>query len=258
MLGYLLYGPSLSGNQDYSSPVYNHKNVLIKYWPGFQGLRHIVFFGDSYTSTRFLPQNAQPSRENPFGNPPFPGNVSHKRPLWSDYLVGTYNESFLTAVNLAWGGATVNDELIVPFIDVIEGLNRQVKNNYLGKYAPMRNSSEVFSWQSHDTLFVFWFGINDVNGAWLWENRTDVWRRDLETYKENVVCLSTTYSKPFEEQEEEVDLLTPSGTAGKSLPNRSPQLPLLQRPAHRAGAHHPGPERRTASSQKGRGGELEQ
>ncbi|CAK4033120.1 carbohydrate esterase family 16 [Lecanosticta acicola] len=198
-LGYRVLGPARPpAIQETNSPVYLHDG-LRKYWPGFSELKHIIFFGDSYTSTRFLPANAPPSESNPFGNPPFPGNVSHKRPLWSDYLVTTYNESLLTAINLAWGGATVDDRLIVPFIDVIEGLNRQVGNNYLDKYAPNapNKATSSFAWNNHDTLVVFWFGINDVQGAWLWENRTAVLERDLATYRENVEQVYQTGARNF-------------------------------------------------------------
>jgi len=195
----LIFGYSIFGNgrppsgQDVSSPVYRHTYPVAKYWPGWPDIKHIVFFGDSYTSTRFLPKNGNPTEQNPFGNPPFPGPVSHKRPLWSDYLVGTYNTSLITAINLSWGGATVDDELIVPFIDVIEGLNRQVANNFLPSYS----QKVFFPWDSHNTLFVFWFGINDVNGAWLWENRTEVWKRDLETYAKNIDIVYQSTAKNF-------------------------------------------------------------
>ncbi|KAK4505125.1 hypothetical protein PRZ48_003088 [Zasmidium cellare] len=185
LFGYYVYTPAASWGQNGPSPVYKHKWTP-RYWPGWSGLNHIIFFGDSYTSTRFLPKNAPPSFENPFGNPPIPGNVSQKRPLWSDFAVMKYNKSQLTAINLSWGGATIDDELLVPFMDVIEGLNRQVAGHWTDKYSGGGSDAVNFHWQSHDTLITFWFGINDIIRAFQWENRTEVWKKDLTTYRESI------------------------------------------------------------------------
>lgn len=100
-----------------------------------------------------------------------------------------YNQSKLTAINLSWGGATIDDTLLVPFMDVIEGLNRQVAGHWSNKYAGGGSDSANFHWQSHDTLITFWFGINDIIRAFHWENRTEVWNRDLKTYRESIVSL---------------------------------------------------------------------
>lgn len=44
-----------------------------RWWPGWPGVQNMIVFGDSYTTTTFNISKEQPSRENPFGNPAFPG-----------------------------------------------------------------------------------------------------------------------------------------------------------------------------------------
>lgn len=72
-------------------------------------------------------------------------------------------------------------------MDVIEGLNRQVAGHWTDKYAGGGSDLVNFQWQSHDTLITFWFGINDVIRAFHWENRTEVWKMDLTTYRQSIV-----------------------------------------------------------------------
>ena len=48
-------------------------------WPGWSGIEHMFIFGDSYTTTGFEVNGTQPSRENPLGNPEYPGYTSSVR-----------------------------------------------------------------------------------------------------------------------------------------------------------------------------------
>lgn len=52
------------------------------------------------TSVRFDINGEQPSRDNPIGNPAFPGVTSSIGPNWVGFLTGTYNASFIRTIDL--------------------------------------------------------------------------------------------------------------------------------------------------------------
>lgn len=51
-----------------------------KNWPGWAGIKHMIIFGDSYTTTGFKVRGEQPSDMNPLGNPEWPGETSSNGP----------------------------------------------------------------------------------------------------------------------------------------------------------------------------------
>lgn len=115
--------------------------------------------GDSYTSTKFDIRGEQPNPRNPLGNPPYPGSTSSNGPNYVDFLTTTYNQSYVQTYNLAFGGATVDMELIEsPFGRIVQSFRQQVQDQFLPTYG---NKAAV-PWSSKDSLFVVFFGINDV------------------------------------------------------------------------------------------------
>ncbi|KAB2572160.1 Lipase GDSL [Lasiodiplodia theobromae] len=138
-------------------------------WPGFAGLQYWFSFGDSYTQTGFDVSSTQPSAENPFGNPTYPGWTSSNGPNWVGYLTYKYNASLLQTYNLAYGGATVDSDLVAPYADTVISLKQQIQDEYLPKYGA-DGASKV--WQSDNTLFSVWIGINDVGNSYWSQNST--------------------------------------------------------------------------------------
>lgn len=112
--------------------------------------------GDSYTSTGFNINGPQPSRENPLGNPAYPGDTTIGSPDWSIYLTTQYNSSFIKLYNLAQPGGTI-DDTIDPSPFGALSFKQQVSQLYLPKYANGKGG-----WTAADSIFMIWFGVNDV------------------------------------------------------------------------------------------------
>ena len=125
--------------------------------------------GDSYTSTNFTLNGAQPDYDNPLGNPPFPGATSSDGPNYIDFLTSTYNETFIKTYNLACGGATINPFLVPTLYGPsVRTLLSQVVKDFIPLYA---NNSEV-PWQPENALFTIMFGINDCIQTYAQNNDT--------------------------------------------------------------------------------------
>jgi len=112
--------------------------------------------GDSYTSTGFNPNGHQPSQSNPIGNPDYPGATTIGSPDWSSYLTTQYNASFLKLYNFAQPGGTI-DDTIDPSPFGALSFRQQVSQLYLPNYANGKGG-----WTAADSMFMVWFGVNDV------------------------------------------------------------------------------------------------
>lgn len=77
----------------------------------------------------------QPSPDNPLGNPPYPGYTASNGPNWVDFLTTTYNATIVETVNLAYGGAVVDDRLIAQYLPTVLSLRNQVEDEFLPLYA---------------------------------------------------------------------------------------------------------------------------
>ncbi|KAF9037785.1 hypothetical protein BDZ89DRAFT_1157227 [Hymenopellis radicata] len=117
-------------------------------------------FGDSYTQTGFnLTTGPLPSVGNPLGNPTYPGWTSSGGENWIDLTTTTYNTSLVFTYNLAYGGATIDANLVAPYTPSVLSLTDQV-NDFL------QSGGLIPSWSSNNTLFSFWIGINDLGNSY--------------------------------------------------------------------------------------------
>lgn len=140
-------------------------------WSGFENIQYIFSFGDSYTTTEFRWQDTPvPSLPDlPLGNPQEPRpplHTSSNGPNWIEFLTVKYNRSELLTYNIAKGGATVALPPGQP--DTQYGLPGQVEDVFIPGYASGTDSSAPAprpDWNSRNTLFAIWLGINDVNGS---------------------------------------------------------------------------------------------
>ena len=136
---------------------------------GDQLISSHILSGDSYTSTNFTTFGEQPNPSNPLGNPPYPGATSANGPNYVDFLTRTYNQSYIQTYNLGYGGATVNPFLVpTAFGASVQTFLSQVEKEFLPLYA---KNPEV-PWNSSDTLFTIFFGINDVYQSYAAQNDT--------------------------------------------------------------------------------------
>nr|POE46994.1 acetylesterase [Quercus suber] len=145
-----------------SRPVQRHYGSQASHWPGWSGIKHIISFGDSYTTTSFNHTFGQPNPENPFGNPAYPGVTSSNGPNWLDFLTLNYNRSYIETINLSFGGATLDYFLIAPHVHFVRSVKYQIQRWYTPKYS---SQPDFFKWQADDTLFTIWVGINDIGNA---------------------------------------------------------------------------------------------
>lgn len=128
---------------------------------------------------------------NPLGNPPYPGWTSSNGPNWVGFLTTKYNASVLQTYNLAYGGATVDSDLVTPYLSTVLSLKQQVISEFIPGYVKPAIAPASPKWSSGNTLFAIWIGINDVGntygkGA---EESTELNRKIFDVYTDLVVQL---------------------------------------------------------------------
>jgi hypothetical protein len=118
--------------------------------------------GDSYTQTGFTPTGTLPAVGNPLGNPPYPGYTATGGENWVDYVTTANNRSLLFTYNYAYGGATIDANLVTPYEPTVLSLTDQV-NQFLNSVASKPASTP---WTSANALFSIWIGINDIGNSY--------------------------------------------------------------------------------------------
>ncbi|MCJ1360586.1 MAG: hypothetical protein MMC33_010594 [Icmadophila ericetorum] len=139
-----------------------------KYWHGWKGVQKYFVFGDSYTTTGFNITMAQPSSSVPLGNPAYPGYTSSNGPNYVDYLTTQYNQSLVETYNLAYGGATVDSDLVAQYLPTVLDFRQQVNTEFFPYYV----DKPAAKWTSSNSLFSAFFGINDVGNSYSAQNAT--------------------------------------------------------------------------------------
>jgi phospholipase/lecithinase/hemolysin len=119
-----------------------------------------MVFGDSYTTTGFNISLGVNSTD--------PGFVSSNGPNWVEDLRDTYNVAGTKVFNLASGGATIDSALVTPFLPTVLSVVDQVAQfkTFLASRPPGAE------WNSSNTLFAIWIGINDCGDSFDWTNTT--------------------------------------------------------------------------------------
>ncbi|KAL7283711.1 hypothetical protein ACG7TL_003147 [Trametes sanguinea] len=110
-------------------------------------------FGDSYTTDGF---NISAGVDSPV-----PGFTSSNGPNWVHFLGGLYNVTDTKVFNLASGGATIDAALVAPFEPTVLSIVDQVQQ-FHEILAPKPAGAQ---WESSNSLFAFWIGINDVTNV---------------------------------------------------------------------------------------------
>ena len=118
-----------------------------------------VTSGDSYTDTGFDINGAQPSSDNPLGNPAYPSHTMSGGPNYIDFLTVQYNDSLVLSYNFAMSGATISDSVVAAVSPDIHSFQQQVENYYKPKYSTP--GGEKAPWSANDTVFLIFIGINE-------------------------------------------------------------------------------------------------
>ena len=115
--------------------------------------------GDSYTDTGFDINGAQPSAENPLGNPAYPSHTMSGGTNYIDFLTMKDNNSLVLSYNFAMSGATISDSVVAAVSPDIHSFQQQVEHYYKPKYStPGGNNAP---WSAKDAVFLIFIGINE-------------------------------------------------------------------------------------------------
>ncbi|KAL1947057.1 hypothetical protein VTO73DRAFT_14018 [Trametes versicolor] len=130
-------------------------------WRGFDSLRFLVIFGDSFSSVGYSAGSSNPSADEPLGIV-FPGETSCERldevtqqtvhdPNWVGHLVRSVNAQRPDKALLVYDYAIPGDTVA------------RMKIKQVGKeFLPHVGSHPAWApWTASDTLFITWIGIND-------------------------------------------------------------------------------------------------
>ncbi|KAF4592808.1 hypothetical protein EYR38_008510 [Pleurotus pulmonarius] len=112
--------------------------------------------------TGFDPSGAIPSLANPIGNPPFPGWTATGGANWVGFGTTTFNKSKILTYNYAYGGATIDANLVAPYMPTVISLTGQV-DQFLTTVA---NKPASTPWTSANSLFSVFIGINDIGNSY--------------------------------------------------------------------------------------------
>lgn len=123
---------------------------------------YMFIFGDSYTSDGY---NVSAGI-----NSPDPVYTSSNGQNWAEFLTSTYNQTAVKTFNLAYSGATIDAALVPPYLPTVLSVVNQVAqfNEYLA------SKPAGATWESTNSLFAVWIGINDVGNSFGWTNITQV------------------------------------------------------------------------------------
>jgi len=118
-------------------------------------------FGDSYTQTGFDISGTPPAPDNPLGNPAYPGWTATGGPNWIDAATVTYNHSLVLTYNFAYGGATIDANLVPPYTSTVLSLTDQVN-----QFLTWNSGTGAGKWASANALFSIWIGVNDIGNSY--------------------------------------------------------------------------------------------
>ncbi|KAL8708175.1 MAG: hypothetical protein Q9220_006936 [cf. Caloplaca sp. 1 TL-2023] len=158
--------------------------------------------GASYTSTGFnwLPPSTLPSPGNPLGNH-VRGPTSSNGPNFITYLTTTFNASLLQTYNFAFPGASVSQAAMNPGTTFQPGhtndMDQQVNNGFLPSYTAQSGHAPYTTWTGDTSLFVSFFGINDLLQTYTRPNFQQVAAAIFEQYANNLATLYSAGARNF-------------------------------------------------------------
>ena len=82
---------------------------------------------------------------------------------WVDVDTVVYNKSLILTYNYAYGGATIDSNLVTPYLPTVISMTQQVKDQFLPGAGTKPSTTP---WNSANSLFSFWIGINDIGNSY--------------------------------------------------------------------------------------------
>ncbi|KAK0725510.1 hypothetical protein B0H67DRAFT_598738 [Lasiosphaeris hirsuta] len=146
--------------------------------PTSSSAKYLIAFGDSYSQTGFDIASTKPSAANPLGNPALPGWTASGGLNWVGFLASQFNATTLLTYNFAYGGATTNASLVVPWKPEVLSLIDQVAQ-FSGSIA---SHPAYAPWTASDSLFAVWIGVNDVGNSWWLDTYDELLGKIMDSY----------------------------------------------------------------------------
>ena len=139
--------------------------------------------GDSWSNTFFDWKGTQPSPDNPFGNPVFnKSNLLNNEARWPIFLTIVHNASLLETYGLAQAGGVIDSNLTPHGWD----FKSEISDEFLATYG---NSSSG-NWSADSTLFISFFGVNDVNLVLPMEDHDAMLNKIFASYGDSLISVS--------------------------------------------------------------------
>lgn len=176
-----------------AAPAQNAADCLPKPGHGAEETKYLITFGDSYSQTGFNISLAKASAADPLGNPTFPGWTTDGGANWIGDLVSVFNTSLTLSYNFAYGGATVDASLVLPFEPTVLSFIDQVKEFSTS----IASHPKTTPWTSQDTLFAIWLGVNDVGNSNGNATNAPLWDKIINKYFEEVDILYRAGGRNF-------------------------------------------------------------
>ncbi|CAE7099416.1 unnamed protein product [Rhizoctonia solani] len=120
-------------------------------WPGFNALRYLFAFGDSYTTVGFNSWAPVPNDANPLGVS-YPGSTTAGGANYVGYLITQFNQSKIWAWDYAVSG------------NQVAGVSNQINQDFLSSQGA-GNKPSYAPWTATNSLFSTFIGINDLNSG---------------------------------------------------------------------------------------------
>ncbi|KAL8888247.1 MAG: hypothetical protein Q9215_004305 [Flavoplaca cf. flavocitrina] len=172
--------------------------------PQWSGIEKLFVFGASYANTFFKSgPDDLPSPARPWGNSgrstAGQGTTNANGPNFVMYLTDTFNDSQILTYNFAFPGASISRAATggKPGNDLVEQVQGTFRSAYTPDGARAAKKSMRTQWQSDTSLFLFFFGINDLQAVYSKENYAALLDKDFEAYEEQLDALYTSGARNF-------------------------------------------------------------
>ncbi|KAK7424512.1 hypothetical protein QQX98_000477 [Neonectria punicea] len=150
-----------------------------------EDVKYFISFGDSYSQTGFDVTSTQPSAANPLGNPNLPGWTASGGLNWVGFMVTEFNTSLTLSYNFAYGGATVDADLVAPYASTVLSLIDQV--DQFGN--SIADHPDEAPWTSDNTVVGVWMGVNDVGNSYYTSGVSETLVKVVDAYFEQLQIL---------------------------------------------------------------------
>ena len=100
-------------------------------------------------------------------------------------MVSLYNTSTVLSYNFAYGGATVDSDIIAPYDPSVVSFKEQVAI-FSDNLVPQ---PDYAAWTADNSIAGIWIGVNDIGNSWWEATRDDIYDRVMAVYSDQLQIL---------------------------------------------------------------------